>query len=170
VARAAPNAAHRALAEMEARVPEFTLITQNVDGLHARAGSRSVIELHGNLNRAKCFEEDMVVSEWADTGDVPPRCPRCGGLLRPDVVWFEENLPAEALARAMEGSAACEVFLSVGTATVVYPAAELPLRARAAGARLVEINPSPTPISDQAHYVLRGPAGEILPALLQAWC
>ncbi|MBM3851722.1 MAG: NAD-dependent deacylase [Verrucomicrobia bacterium] len=169
VARAEPNAAHRALVAMEARQPEFTLITQNVDGLHTRAGSRNVIELHGNLHRTKCFDEDVAVSEWTDTGDVPPRCPRCGGLLRPDVVWFEENLPVEALARAMECSAACDVFLSVGTATVVYPAAELPLRARAGGARLVEINPSPTPISAQAHHVLRGPAGEVLPELLRAW-
>ena len=169
VARAAPNAAHRALVTLEARVPEFTLITQNVDGLHARAGSRAVIELHGNLHRTKCSAEGTVVTQWEETGEVPPRCPRCGERLRPDVVWFEESLPPEALARAVARSADCDVFLSIGTSTVVYPAAELPLQALAGGAQVVEINPSPTPLTARAHHVLAGPAGEILPALLAAW-
>src|SRR6058998_2382350 len=90
VAAARPNAGHLALAELEQRVPEFALITQNVDGLHQRAGSRNPIELHGNITRTKCFEEDKIVNEWQESRDVPPRCPSCGGRLRPDVVWFGE--------------------------------------------------------------------------------
>ncbi|MBI5692381.1 MAG: NAD-dependent deacylase [Verrucomicrobia bacterium] len=168
VARVAPNPAHLALAELQGRVPRLTLITQNVDGLHQRAGSRDVIELHGNLTRTKCFAENRVVDEWPPTDEVPPRCPRCGAHLRPDVVWFEESLPAEALTRAMAASADCEVFLCVGTSTVVYPAAELPFRALAAGAVVVEINPTSTPLTARAHHVLTAAAGVALPALLRA--
>ena len=97
VERAEPNAAHQALAELEDRVPKFTLITQNVDGLHQRAGSRNVFELHGNIRRVKCSAEGRVVTEWAAGGDVPPRCPHCGANLRPDVVWFGETLPEKRL-------------------------------------------------------------------------
>jgi len=165
VARAQPNAAHRALVEFERRIPQFTLLTQNVDGLHQRAGSRAVVELHGNLTRTKCFEENVVVERWAENGEVPPRCPRCGGLLRPDVVWFEENLPAAALARARAASGECELFLCVGTATVVQPAAALPYLALEAGVVVVEINPQSTPLTPRAHYVLAGAAGAVLPAL-----
>lgn len=168
VAAAEPNPAHLALVEMEKRVPQFTLITQNVDGLHQRAGSREVIELHGNITRTKCFEEDTVVASWPDTGDVPPKCPRCGGLLRPDVVWFEEALPAVALSLAFEKSAGCDVFFSVGTSTVVYPAADLPFHSKASGAAVVEINPNATPLTKQADYVLTGAAGEVLPEVLKA--
>src|SRR5258705_2654869 len=88
-----PNAGHLALAEIERRVPTFLIATQNVDGLHQRAGSRQVLELHGNITRTKCFAENAPVAEWSETGEVPPRCPRCGGFLRPDVVWFNETLP-----------------------------------------------------------------------------
>jgi len=168
VAGVQPNPAHHALAELERRVPQFTLITQNVDGLHQRAGSRAVVELHGNITRTKCFEEDTLVETWPETSEVPPRCPRCGGLLRPDVVWFEESLPAAALALAHERSAACDVFLSIGTSTVVYPAAELPFHALASGATVVEINPQPTPLTAKAEYVLAGAAGEVLPELVAA--
>jgi NAD-dependent deacetylase len=163
-----PNPGHLALAEMERRVPDFTLVTQNVDGLHQRAGSRRVFELHGNITRTRCFQDGQGVERWEEGGDVPPRCPRCGGLLRPDVVWFGEMLPEEAMAAAEEASAACEVFLSIGTATVVYPAASLPFTARRAGAVVVEINPQPTPLTEQATYALSGPSGRILPALVQA--
>jgi NAD-dependent deacetylase len=169
VARAQPNAAHHALVELARRVPEFTLITQNVDGLHQRAGSPEVIELHGNITRTKCSGDEGVVEKWEETGEVPPRCPRCGAMLRPDVVWFEESLPAEALALASARSAACDVFLCVGTSTVVYPAAELPFLALAGGATVVEINPQPTPLTPRAHQVLPGRAGEVLPRLLQAF-
>jgi len=98
VSKAQPNPGHLALAQLELKVERFTLITQNVDGLHQRAGSRNVVELHGNINRTKCFDEEVVIESWAETGDAPPRCPRCGGLLRPDVVWFGEALPRQALA------------------------------------------------------------------------
>jgi NAD-dependent deacetylase len=166
VAQAKPNPAHLALAALEKLIPQFQLITQNVDGLHQRAGSGNVIELHGNITRTKCFNEGTVISSWKDTGDVPPKCPNCGGLLRPDVVWFEENLPEAELHRAERASAACDVFFSIGTSTVVYPAAELPYEALRGGATVVEINPQPTPFTAQAHFALAGPAGIVLPDLL----
>ena len=167
VANVAPNPAHHALAAMESRFPHFTLVTQNVDGLHQRAGSHDVIELHGNITRTKCFRENTVVTEWADTGDVPPQCPRCGGLLRPDVVWFEESLPEQALADAFAASRVCDLFLSVGTSTAVYPAASLPFEALRAKAVMVEINPQPTSLTCQADFVLSGPAGVVLPEFLK---
>jgi NAD-dependent deacetylase len=166
VAAAQPNPAHLALAEMEKLFPQFRLITQNVDGLHQRADSRCVVELHGNITRTKCFEEGTIVASWADTGEVPPQCPNCGGHLRPDVVWFEEPLPEGAMKLATEASTSCDVFFSIGTSTVVYPAATLPTEALRSGAVVVEINPHPTPFTDQAHFVLAGAAGVVLPELL----
>lgn len=166
VAAAKPNPAHLALAELEKRVPTFHLITQNVDGLHQRAGGKRVIELHGNITRTKCFEEDVVVEQWREDGDVPPKCPRCGGRLRPDVVWFEEMLPAQALSEAIHASGACDVFLSIGTSGLVYPAAGLPHEALRCGATVVEVNPQPTAFARQAHFALAGAAGVVLPALL----
>jgi NAD-dependent deacetylase len=149
---------------------EFTLITQNVDGLHQRAGSRRVIELHGNITRTKCFEEDVVVEHWVADGEVPPRCPRCGGMLRPDVVWFGEMLPPEAIQAAELASESCDVFLSIGTSAVVYPAAALPLNALRAGAVVVEVNPNGTALTAQATCCLSGPSGRVMPALLKrAW-
>jgi NAD-dependent deacetylase len=170
VAGAMPNPAHLALVEMEKRFERFQLITQNVDGLHQRAGSRNVIELHGNITRTKCFDEGIVISSWADTGEVPPRCPRCGGLLRPDVVWFEEPLPEAEMSGAMRASTSCDVFLSVGTSTVVYPAASLPFEALRAGATVIEINPQPTPLTSRAHFVLAGAAAAIVPELVAKVC
>ena len=164
-----PNAGHRALVELEQRVPGFLMATQNVDGLHQRAGSRNVVELHGNITRTKCFDDGALVEEWAQTGEVPPRCPRCGGPLRPDVVWFNENLPPEAFARAAEAARHCDVFLSVGTSALVYPAAALPLDAQAAGALLVEVNPTPTPLTPNADFFLQGTSGKILPGLVRAF-
>jgi len=167
VAEAKPNAAHIALIEMEKRIPDFTLITQNVDDLHRRAGSVNVIELHGNITRTKCFDENLLMTTWADTGEVPPRCPRCGGLLRPDVVWFEEAMPEEETARAFGRSANCDVFLCIGTSSVVYPAASLPFEALENGAIVVEINTEPTQLTGKADYVLSGPAGILLPELIR---
>ena len=168
VAGAKPNPAHLALAEMEELFQQFCLITQNVDGLHQRAASRRVIELHGNITRTKCFEEGTIVSHWNKTGDVPPRCPNCGGLLRPDVVWFEEAMPETEMELAAEASATCDVFLSIGTSTVVYPAAALPSEAVRSGATVVEINPQPTPFTPRAHFALAGAAGVVLPELMKA--
>jgi len=166
VRQAEPNPGHRALVEMERRIAEFTLITQNVDGLHRRAGSHNVLELHGNLFRAKCFSEDRPVESWPDGDEVPPRCPRCGGLLRPDVVWFGEMLPASALRAAERAASAAEVFFSIGTSALVYPAADLPFSALAAGVAVVEINPRPTPLSPHVTFSLNGAAGAVLPALV----
>lgn len=169
VAQARPNAGHFALAALEARVPAFLLATQNVDGLHARAGSRNLVELHGNIGRVKCSRDGRAVARWDDPpDDLPPRCPHCGAFLRPDVVWFEEMLPADALARAEEAARRCEVMLVVGTAAEVYPAAALPQYAKAAGARVVEVNPDATAISRLCDDTLRAPSGAALPALVAA--
>jgi NAD-dependent deacetylase len=168
VCQAEPNAGHRALVEMEQRIAEFTLITQNVDGLHRRAGSHQILELHGNLFRAKCFSEDRPVESWPDSEEIPPRCPRCGGLLRPDVVWFGEMLPAATLRAAEHAAATAELFFSIGTSALVYPAADLPFAALNAGATVVEINPQPTPLSPHVTFSLNGAAGQILPALIAA--
>ena len=168
VGRAEPNPGHRALVALEDKVPKFTLITQNVDGLHRRAGSRNVIELHGNILQTKCFAENTLVSAWEDRGETPPRCPECNGLLRPNVVWFGEPLPVNALEQALVASRTCDVFLSIGTSTEVAPAASLPFEALAAGSTIVEINRDSTRLTGQAQHVLRGLAGEILPLLAEA--
>ena len=168
VAKANPNPAHLALVEWEIRASSFTLITQNVDDLHRRAGTHNIIELHGNITRTKCFDENVVVKEWPDTAEIPPRCPRCGGFLRPDVVWFGEAMPEKETSRAFAVSAQCDVFLSIGTSAVVYPAASLPVHALEHGVTVIEINPDPTPLTDKADYVLTGPAGVILPELMSA--
>lgn len=168
IGSAEPNPAHHALAEMERHIPAFTLITQNIDNLHREAGSRNLVELHGNIGRNKCFEEGRIVTDWDPTTDTPARCPECGGLVRPDVVWFGEALPANALAEAIAATRACDVFLSVGTSALVHPAAALPLEAAENGARTVEVNPEETPVSVWMDYILSGPAGEVLPALVTA--
>jgi NAD-dependent deacetylase len=167
VEQAEPNAGHRALVELEGRVPDFMLVTQNVDGLHARAGSQRIAELHGNIMRTKCFDCGRIAGDATPKGDaVPPRCADCGGLQRPDVVWFGEMLPAEALGEAMRASSESDVFLSVGTSTVVEPAASLPFYALRAGAVVVEVNPDPTPLTPHATFPLRGPAATVLPRLV----
>ncbi|MCA9934928.1 MAG: NAD-dependent deacylase [Ardenticatenaceae bacterium] len=170
VTNAEPNPGHFALAEMEKLLPKFTLITQNVDGLHQRAGSLTPIELHGNIMQTKCFEDGETVTEWAETGEVPPRCPRCGGLLRPDVVWFGESLPFMALNQAIRAARQCDVFLSVGTSALVQPAASLPVEAMQAKAVTVEVNPQATPLTQYMDFVLARPSGTALPELLkQVW-
>lgn len=169
VAAARPNAGHLALAELERRAPEFELITQNVDGLHQRAGNRQVIELHGNIARVKCSREGTVVAHWQAVADAVPRCANCGALLRPDVVWFEETLPKAALAAAEDAMRHCNVLLVVGTSAEVYPAAALPELARRSGAIVAEINPNPTALSASTDYLLRGPAGVVLTALLASF-
>lgn len=168
VSRAQPNPGHIALAQMAKHVPRFTLITQNVDGLHQLAGSRAVIELHGNLQRIKCFREDSVIDEWVDTGEVPPRCPRCGDRLRPDVVWFGEMLPREALQAASDAATTCDLFFSIGTSGLVEPAASLARLAMQHGAKVIEINPVATPLTSMVTYALQAPSGQVLPALVAA--
>jgi len=165
---AQPNPGHHALVELAGYFEDFCLITQNIDSLHHRAGSKDVVELHGSLARTKCYPENRVVEEWQDDGRIPPRCPHCGGMLRPDIVWFGEQLPADAIDRAYEVARSCDVFFSVGTSSLVYPAADLPFQALRRGALVVEVNPDATPLSDQADFVLRGPSGEILPQVVEA--
>lgn len=171
VAAAEPNLGHLALVEMERRAPLFNLITQNVDGLHQRAGSSfrfPLIELHGNIERSKCFRENKLVETWETSEEVPPCCPDCGSPLRPDVVWFGEALPEGALHAAWEAARTCEIFFSIGTSALVEPAASLPFVALQSGAIVVEINPNSTPLTRDATYVLSGLSGQVLPALVQA--
>jgi NAD-dependent deacetylase len=169
IARAQPNAGHLALARLQDRIQAFTLITQNVDGLHQRAGNSSVIELHGNIWRARCVRRCGGVREgnWAEAAgerDPLPACD-CGALLRPDVVWFGEPLGEGPLERALQAARTCEVFLAVGTSSIVYPAASLPHVARNAGALVAELNLEDTPLTPHADVVLRSRAAEALPAL-----
>ncbi len=172
MAQAQPNPGHRALTDMQAhlarRGAQFTLITQNIDSLHQRAGSQLVVELHGNISRVICARERRRVAEWSATDQTPPPCPHCGALLRPDVVWFGEALPAEALWAAKRAAQESDIFLSIGTSGVVEPAASLPFVALKHNAVIIEINPEATPLTAAATYVLSGPSGQVLPALVQA--
>jgi NAD-dependent deacetylase len=164
---AEPGAGHIALAEMERRIPRFHLSTQNVDGLHRRAGSRNVSELHGNLFRDLCAYEGTEVEPPVRSDEAPPRCPRCGGPVRPGVVWFGEPLPASSMREAQEAALGSDIYLVVGTSGLVHPAAELPGVARRAGAFVVEINPESTPLTDSVDLSLRGRAGDALSSLLE---
>ena len=166
VSDCAPNAGHRVLAVFGRDHPDFRLITQNVDGLHAAAGSTGVILLHGDLFRVRCTREGASREDRRiPLPEIPPRCD-CGALLRPDVVWFGEALPEEAMREAAEATRRSEVFLSIGTSAVVYPAAALPEVAKRSGAYLVEINVEETPLSPLADEVILGPAAQVLPDLL----
>jgi NAD-dependent deacetylase len=164
---AQPNAAHQALVRWETLFPSFLLATQNVDGLHARAGSRSLVELHGTLTQAKCdscFRRRDMGEAIAESPEEPPRC-SCGGWFRPAVVWFGENLDPDVLGRAAREAARCDVFLSVGTSSTVYPAAGLIEQAWRGGACVIEVNPEPTPFSRRVHLQIAAPAGEAVPQL-----
>lgn len=164
-----PNAAHSTLAEMEQAISHFCLITQNVDGLHRLAGSRQVIELHGNIWRVRCTHEGIVRERRDHPLPESPPCCECGALLRPDVVWFGEGLPEEALKSAFAAAQSCQVMLVIGTSGVVEPAASLPWIAKQTGARVVEINVEATPISDYADETILGPAAIELPRLWACW-
>lgn len=173
IRKAEPNAGHRALAELERQKAggsrpqgSFTLATQNVDGLHDRAGSRNVVKLHGDIWTLRCVGCGAVErNEQVPLEDLPPRC-ACGALLRPGVVWFGEPLPPKEWERALEASERAQVFLVVGTSAVVYPAAGLAEVAREAGAKLAIVNAEPTPLDRLAEWVLRGHAGALLPRFL----
>ena len=163
-----PNAGHYALAEMARHISNFTLVTQNVDGLHRMAGSPGVIELHGNIQRVRCSVCGEFADDWIDDPVSVPRCPLCGGLLRPHVVWFGESLPLPELEAAIEASRTCQIFFSIGTSGVVQPAATLAHAANNRGAIIVEINAEPTPLTSSADYFFQGKSGEILPELVRA--
>jgi NAD-dependent deacetylase len=163
-----PNAGHLAIAQFQQRHPgRMTVITQNVDGLHQRSGSDGVLALHGSILETKWLDEprDCCTSQ-VPTSARPPRCPSCGNLMRPAVVWFGEMLPPDVLARADEASQDCDLMLVVGTSGVVYPAAGLARTARRAGAKVVVVNPDASDLDDAAHVVLRGTAATLLPQLL----
>ncbi|MBL8061968.1 MAG: NAD-dependent protein deacylase, partial [Anaerolineales bacterium] len=162
-----PNPGHYALVEMEKKIPEFTLITQNVDGLHRFAGSRNIHELHGNIQRVRCADCGTFTETWGDDSESVPVCAKCGGLLRPDVVWFGEALPREELEAAVKASRACQVFFSIGTSGVVQPAASLAHAARNNGSVVVEINAEPTPLTPKVDFAFHGKSGEILPNLVK---
>ena len=169
VGAAQPNAGHLALAAAQSLFESFDLITQNVDGLHARAGS-TPIELHGNLMRTSCLDRCGFVEhdvQRLPAGE-PPRCPACGAWLRPGVVWFGEMLDAATLQLAQERAARCDVMLVIGTSGLVYPAAGLPAEALRHGANVIVVNPETSELDDLATVVVRGPAAVEVPALLQA--
>ena len=171
---AAPHAGYEALARLEERFAEFVVVTQNVDGLHRRAGSREVVELHGSLDAFRCggadphpYHADRLrdVRPAPDGSVEPPRCDVCGALVRPGVVWFGEMLPADAVGRAWRAAQEAQVVLVIGTSGVVFPAAEVPLIARQSGARIIEINPDRTPLANLADLWWSEPAGLALPRL-----
>ena len=170
-----PNAAHIAIAELAARVPELTVVTQNVDDLHERAGSPEVLHLHGSLNAPRCFDcsapylHALVTPEEPAAGRrlAPPHCPQCAGLIRPGVVWFGESLPEQTFIRAFEAASQCNLLLSIGTSGLVQPAARIPALALAAGASVIHINPQRVSTHSDNEYSLTGAAGEILPELIQ---
>ncbi|MHC4562323.1 MAG: SIR2 family NAD-dependent protein deacylase [Planctomycetota bacterium] len=166
-----PNAGHAALAELERQTAErggsFTLITQNIDGLHQAAGSRNVLELHGNGRRVRCTQCEYERQIDAEPLSNLPTCPDCRAVLRPDVVWFGESLPIDIFLAAEHAARHCDLFISVGTSSVVQPAASLIEIADGAGAKTIEVNPDRTPVSDLADITLRGPAGEVMPELVK---
>jgi len=161
-----PNPGHYAIVEMETIFDHFTLITQNVDDLHRIAGSTNVLELHGNIMKNKClqcsepFPEDMNISP-----EEIPACSKCGGQIRPDVVWFGEMLNAAIIQKAYDESAEADLFLSIGTSAIVQPAASLPVEAKRSQAILIEINVNSTPLSSIADFFVTEPSGEFLPKL-----
>ncbi len=171
VASAQPNPGHRAIAALEEVVPAVTVVTQNIDGLHQASGSTRVLELHGSIQRYKCFggkHTGYTRDDFAGQSEKPPRCPRCGDLIRPDVVWFGEYLPQQVMQDAYAACRAADVALVVGTSGVVQPAASLPFVAQDAGATVIDVNPEEDEISGMADIFLRGKGGEVLPRLLEA--
>lgn len=164
---ATPNDAHLALAKLEALGIVRTVITQNVDGLHQAAGNKDVIEFHGNFAWLRCLScGHRVKTVEADLAQVPPKC-GCGGIFRPECVFFGEMIPKEALTRSQEESSRCDVMLVIGTSALVQPAAFMPVIAREAGAAVIEINPAPTPLTGRvSKFLIEGKAGEIMRAIL----
>lgn len=174
--RARPNAAHLAIAELARHAPELIVVTQNVDDLHERAGSARVAHLHGSLHAPRCsacaaphvFPGGMPDEPGEGRRVTPPACAQCGAPVRPGVVWFGESLPGDAWDAALRAAGQCDLLFSIGTSALVYPAAELPQRALAAGATVVQVNPAVTPLDRQAHCNLHGAAADVMPRLLAA--
>jgi NAD-dependent deacetylase len=162
--KARPNAAHETIVEMEEHFEEFAVLTQNIDGMHKRAGSKNIVELHGSIWRMRCPRDATVIDLESPIEEIPPLC-HCGSILRPDVVWFGEPLSAEALEAASDAASKSEVMFVVGTSAVVYPAAALPILTKNAGGLVVEVNTERTDLSAYADLSLIGPAGELMPVL-----
>jgi NAD-dependent deacetylase len=167
VAAIEPNPAHYALARLSEALPKVTLVTQNVDGLHQRAGSPSVSEFHGNLFSNRCWRDGSLQLPDPDDPAIPPLCTECGSVLRPGVVWFGEPISPDVLRGAFDSAASCDLFFSIGTSSLVQPANALVEAAVNNDATIVEINPASTPLTSTADFVLAGKAGKILPELLQ---
>jgi NAD-dependent deacetylase len=177
VLQASPNPAHRTIAQLADQVPKFTLVTQNVDDLHERAGSQNVLHLHGSLHHPRCFDcnvpyelsrESVQNIQLKESRIEPPKCQICGGLIRPGVVWFGESLPVDFWEDSVEACEQCDLILIVGTSAAVYPAASLPYIAHRNGATIVQVNPMITSFNSIAAYNLHGKAGDILPKLYDA--
>jgi len=160
-----PNAGHFALAEMERMFSQFKLLTQNIDGLHRAAGSTQLIELHGSIDRFKCFDRGHSAQDVLFELEEPPLC-ECGSLIRPDIVWFGEALDGHSLQESFRLSESADVFIVVGTSALVYPAASFPLVASDHGAKVIECNMEETPIAEVADVFLEGPSGNTLPNLV----
>jgi len=161
-----PNPGHKVIARWEETFPTVSLITQNIDGLHQKAGSKNIWELHGNIWKLRCTEEGTITENYnTPLKEIPPLCPNCGALLRPHVVWFGESLSPTILQKSIQLSSECDVMFVIGTSAVVQPAASLPFEASEAGAKIVEINLDPTPLSLYADFSIRGKSGEILPLI-----
>jgi NAD-dependent deacetylase len=166
IAKAEPNPAHKALVELEKFFPQFTLITQNVDGLHQKAGSQKIIELHGNIWWVRCTACPYLAEDRRVPLPLLPHCPQCGALLRPHVVWFGETLDPNVLQKTAEVVETTEVMLVIGTSAVVHPAASFIVWAKQKGVRIIEVNLEKTPVSSLTDVTLLGKAGEILPKLV----
>ncbi len=165
VSNVTPNPGHFALVELERIIPQFTLITQNVDGLHRQAGSQNMIELHGNISRHKCLKSGHPAHDVPTDLQEPPRC-QCGSPIRPDVVWFGEALDPKNLTDSFKASESADVFIVIGTSGLVQPAASFPFAAKRSGAKLIECNPERTPLSYEADIFLEGASGQLLPRLI----
>ena len=165
-----PNAAHLAISNWQSHFEVLPVITQNVDGLHQTAGSTNVLELHGSLVTSRCIActEERYDSQFESVDGGVPRC-ECGGMLRPGVVWFGESLPEGVIESAFEAAANCETLIVIGTSNQVQPAAQIPVIASDAGARVIEVNPEPTPLTHLADHFLQGKAGDIVPGLLEKY-
>ena len=162
-----PNLGHFSLVDFENYFEDFTLITQNVDNLHSKAGSSKPIELHGNIERNRCTNcDDLTQADAASKANLIPKCTKCGAVLKPDIVLFGEALDQKVLKKAQEASAVCEVFISIGTSSLVEPAASLPYIAKGNGAYLVEINPEKTNLTDNADEVISHPSAKALTSLV----
>ena len=166
---AKPNPAHTGLAELERMGLLSSIVTQNVDGLHQAAGSRNVVEFHGNHNTFSCLKcNEKTEGHSLKLEDLPARCPRCSSLLKPDVVFFGEPIPWKAQVLSFKESQSCHAVLVIGTSAVVYPAASIPVTAKENGAKIIEINMEPTPMTDQiSDYMIQGSAGQIIPAIVE---